>query len=178
MKPFSNRYCVAPLAGHGCTLPAGSMVASVPVLMFGAHCDTSNSATVDTLVVTGNVVLGGLIQTLSSVTTGFGGGPIVVQGSWDAPANVHVLDWATLANDSDDVTASLTVHVSSKDGTRKNGIATIMLVKNAGDALDVMVTSLYMFGALEVLDIAVDGNDIVVHTDDGCSVCWTLLGAV
>lgn len=190
MKPFANRYISSQGARFefptAVTLPPGSQATVVnlgtayaPILQFGLPAGLEgNVVSPETLVVRGNLVLDGyLVSGKADIATGFAGGPRVSQGGWDVAASTHVLDWAALAGNCDEVTGFLTVHASAKDGSKKNGIATLTLVKNAGDPPDALVTSLHASAPLATFDVALQDGNVVVHTDEECAVCWTFVAA-
>lgn len=190
-KPFVNRYGTASSArfefANTLTLQPGSVAtltnlgtAYAPILQFGVPTGLEgNIVSPDTLVVRGNIVLEGLLVSGKANVTGFSGGPMVTQNPWDEPANVHVIPWSLLsAGGSDEVSGVLTVHASAKDGSRKNGVASVSLVKNSGDPPDVMVFDQHASANLAVFDLDVAGDDLVVYTDDTCAVCWTFVAAV
>lgn len=124
-----------------------------------------------------NLTVSGLLLSSKQVTTGFAGGPRVSQGPWDAPAASHTLTWTKLADGCDNVTGFLTVHVSSKNGMKKNGIATVTVVKDLNQPPDLLVTSQHLSANLSTFDLGLRGNDIVVATDVQCSVCWSFIAA-
>ena len=126
----------------------------------------------------GDVTVDGLLRSSkANIITGFGGGPRVSQGGWDAPANVHTLSWTQLADGSDDVTGSLVVHASSKNGMGKNGVAQLLVVKGVGANTSMTLMSQHASPNLTTLNVAVAGDDIQVDTDPECAVCWTFLSA-
>ncbi len=129
--------------------------------------------------VVGNVTVGGLLLSSKPATnTGFSGGPRITQGGWDAPGTVHTLTWLALAEGRDNVVGTLFVHVSARSATvKRNGTATLSVVKNAGDPPDVSLTTVHRGAGLSTLAIAVSGDDVVVTTDAGCAVCWTFVSA-
>lgn len=192
-KPISNRALVASLTqwqfANAVTLDPGSQAtvtnlgtSTAPVLEFGIPAGQSGEAT-GNVTFTGNVTVenltvdGLLLSGKRDIVTGFAGGPRVSQAGWDTPGNAHTLAWTDLAEGSDNVTGFLYVHVSSKSVARKNGIATLTVVKSQGVAPDLMLTAVHMSPSLQVFDVGLRGNDVIVETDPGCSVCWSFVSA-
>jgi hypothetical protein len=196
-KPLSNRFALAAGGGNAATqwafanaltLDPGTLAtvrnlgsSTAPVLQFGIPRGEPGDVTAANVlagnVVVDNLTVGGLLLSSKTVVSGFGGGPRVSQGGWDAPGNSHLITWAALAGNSDNVTGFLTVHVSSKSAARKNGIATVTVVKDQALAPDLMVTALHCSPTLDTFDVGVSGTDIAVATDPECAVCWSFIAA-
>lgn len=191
MKPISNRFTTgAPTQWQfvePVTLPPGNPAAvtnlgtpSAPILRFAIPKGTPGDlAPGGPDVTVGNVTVNGLLLSgKADVVTGFGGGPRLSQGGWSAPAASHAIQWETLVDGCDNVTGVLYLHVSSKGGVvRKNGVATVTVVKDADEPPDLMVTAAHMSPHLGRLDVATDDNAVVVATDDDCALCWSFLAA-
>jgi hypothetical protein len=192
MKPISNRFVSSALTqwqiAETVTLPATSPATvtnlgtpGMPVLQFGVPRGPSGDLSpTGSDITVGNVVVKGLLLSgKTGVVTGFGGGPRLSQGGWTAPAASHAIQWEDLAGGCDNVTGVLYVHVSSKGATaRKNGVATVTVVKDADDPPDLMVTAMHMSPHLGRFDVGLDYNAIVVATDEDCSACWSFIAAV
>lgn len=127
----------------------------------------------------GNVSIAGVLtSTKTGVVSGFEGGPRVSQGRWDSPGGTHTLQWPALADGCDNVSGVLYLHVSSKSAAKKNGVATVSLVKDAGTPPDLMVMALHKSDALATFSVGRSGDDITVATDADCALCYTFVGAV
>ena len=127
-----------------------------------------------------NVAVGGLfLSSKPAMDTGFSGGPRVVQGGWDAPGATHTLAWAALAGGGrDNVVGTLFVHASARDAAiKRNGTATLSIIKNPGDPPDLWPNHVHQGAGLTTFAFAVSGNDVVVTTDAECAVCWTFVAA-
>lgn len=192
MKPISNRFSSGVLTqwqlANVVTLPptSGATVTnlgtpSMPILQFGIPKGPPGDLSPGGPDITvGNVVVKGLLLSgKTDLVTGFAGGPRLSQGGWTAPGTSHAIEWEALADGCDNVTGLLYVHVSSKGGAvRKNGVATVTVVKDAGEPPDLMVTAVHMSPHLARLEVGLDDNAaVVVATDDGCSVCWSFVAA-
>lgn len=187
-KPFSNKVSastqVAFEFANVVTLPYDQQAAvtnlgtaTAPVLEFGIPQGAPGDALTGNAYVQNLVVEGLVLSAKANIATGFAGGPRVSQGGWDAPANAHSITWSQLADGNDNVTGFLYVHASSKDASRKNGIATATLIKDLGQPLDVMVTALHQSANLHTFEVGVSGDTIRVATDAACSVCWSFIAA-
>ncbi len=187
-KPFSNKVSastqVAFEFANAVTLQYDQQptvtnlgTATAPVLEFGIPQGAPGDVLTGNAYVQNLVVEGLVLSAKANIATGFAGGPRVSQGGWDAPANAHSIAWSQLADGNDNVTGFLYVHVSSKDASRKNGIATATLIKDLGQPLDVMVTALHQSANLHTFEVGVSDDTIRVATDPTCSVCWSFIAA-
>jgi hypothetical protein len=150
----------------------------------------STPATGEVIRADGNVTRLGGAQTVVSgdlrvegaFAPGVAPGPRVTQGARGPPGTTHPITFEAMAGAGSRAFAG-TLHVHASDDDQKNGVLTGCVIRNrgAGDPAVVEVTSTYTSPAMDVLGLAsagVGGAGLVVTTDPGCRVCWTLVGGV
>jgi hypothetical protein len=122
----------------------------------------------------GNVSFGaGLSGTASATTLS---GPFMKQGGWSASNSTHTISGFYV---SDNSSGTIIINVKSRTGSSlaKMGSANVSFMKTYTASPEIFTVSLQKNANLSTFSLAVVGNDIVVSTDDICSVCWTSTGA-
>lgn len=146
------------LAGTGSNIGIGTTIPTAP------------------LHVHANAIIG---QGLAGSNASIVGGPFFKQQSWDTPGILHTIPYPSYCV-GDNSSGMLHIQVTNKSADPMNiklGNMQASFLKPYNSDVVVTEVSSHKSTSIVSLSISYSSGDIIVTTDEDCSICWTSIGA-